>query len=63
MTMKTFPVYVVTRDGRRTEDRNYSSIADAKARAAALKEVLAEWDPTGVKAVSVVKTDKPNRIR
>ena len=61
--MKKSPVYVVTRDGRRTEDRNYSSASEAKERLAALKEVLAKWDPAGVKSVAVVKTDKPNRIR
>ena len=61
--MKTSPAYVVTRDGRRTEERNYTSAADAKMRAEALKAVLAEWDPSGVRSVSIVKTNKPNRIR
>jgi hypothetical protein len=56
-------VYVVTRDGRRTEEQNYSTHAQAKARAEALKVVLAEWDPSGVSSINIVKTDKPKRIR
>ena len=54
-------VYVVTRDGRRTEEQNYSTHAQAKARADSLKALLAKWDPSSV--VGVVKTDKPRRIR
>lgn len=56
-------VYVVTRQGRRTEEKNYSSKADANFRAESLKILLKEWDPAQVNSVSVVKTDKPYRIR
>lgn len=56
-------VYVVTRNQRRTEDRNYSELHDAELRAAKLKAVLKEWDPADVKNVEVVRTKKPNRIR
>ena len=56
-------VYVVTRNQRRTEDRNYSELHDAELRAAKLKAALKEWDPADVKNVEVVRTKKPNRIR
>lgn len=56
-------VYVVTRNGRRIEECNYSTHAAAKDRAEALKRMLAEWDPSGVLSVNIVKTDKPKRIR
>lgn len=62
--MKKDPaVYVVTRDGRRIEEKNYSNHADAKARAARLREMLLEWDPSTAHSVSITKTDKPKRIR
>lgn len=62
--MKKDPaVYVVTRQGRRIEENNYSTHAEAKARAARLREVLLEWDPSSVNSVSITKTDKPKRIR
>jgi len=56
-------VYVVTRNQRRTEDRDYSKLEDAELRAAKLKAVLKKWDPADVKNVEVVRTKKPNRIR
>ena len=56
-------VYVVTRNNRRVEDRNYSSPKDAEARASRLRTVLKEWDPVDAKKVSVSKTKKPNQIR
>lgn len=56
-------VYVVTRNQRRIEDRDYSELHDAELRAAKLKAVLKEWDPADVKNVEVVRTKKPNRIR
>tara|TARA_R100001594_G_scaffold145034_1_gene194755 strand:- start:204 stop:392 length:189 start_codon:yes stop_codon:yes gene_type:complete len=62
--MKKNPaVYVVTRDGRRIEENNYSNHGDAKDRAARLREMLAEWDPSAINSVSITKTDKPKRIR
>jgi len=61
--MKEEYVYVVTRNKRRTEDRNYSDSQDAELRAANLKYSLKEWDPKDVKKVEVVRTKKPNQIR
>ena len=56
-------VYVVTRDGRRIEEENYSTHAQANDRADSLRSLLCEWDPPSAKTVRVVKTDKPRRIR
>ncbi len=56
-------VYVVTRDGRRIEEENYPTHAQAKDRADILRALLSEWDPSSARSVSVVKTDKPRRIR
>lgn len=56
-------VYVVTRDKRRIEDRNYLSKSDAEIRADKLRVVLKTFDPQNVKRVSVVSTKKPNKIR
>ena len=56
-------VYVVTRGGRRIEEENYHNKADANLRADTLRELLKEWDPNQVNSVSIIKTDKPYRIR
>lgn len=56
-------VYVVTRDKRRIEDVNYSSLSDANLRADRLRSVLKEWDPNDASKVDVRKTKKPNQIR
>ena len=56
-------VYIVTRDGRRIEEENYLTHAQAKDRADILRALLSEWDPASGRSVSVVKTDKPRRIR
>ena len=56
-------VYVVTRNNRRTESRNYSSLSQAEQRASSLKQALKRFDPKDVKKVNVIKTKKPNQIR
>lgn len=56
-------VYVVTRNKRRIEDRNYSNAQDAELRADKLRDVLRKYDPSDVRNVSVVSTKKPNQIR
>lgn len=55
--------YVVTRNKRRIEDKNYTNTSDAEMRAEKLRSALREYDPSDVRNVSVVKTQKPNRIR
>lgn len=56
-------VYVVTRNKRRIEDKNYSNAQDAEVRAEKLRDVLRQYDPADVRNVSVVSTKKPNQIR
>jgi hypothetical protein len=60
-TKKT--VYVVTRNSRRTEDRNYSSKDDANARAEKLVSVLKQWKDPDARKVKVVATENPSKIR
>jgi uridine kinase len=56
-------VYVVTRNSRRIEDRNYSIKEDAEERADKLVKVLKKWNDQDLKKVKVVFTDTPNKIR
>tara|TARA_B110000305_G_scaffold205940_1_gene236459 strand:- start:29 stop:223 length:195 start_codon:yes stop_codon:yes gene_type:complete len=56
-------VYVVTRNSRRTEDRNYESRQDAECRAEKLVAVLKHWKDPDLKKIKVVATSSPSRIR
>lgn len=56
-------VYVVTRNSRRVEERNYSTKEDAEERAEKLVKVLKKWKDPDLKKVKVVLTDTPNKIR
>ncbi len=55
------PVFVVTRDKRRTSDRNFKDEFDAKDEAHYWIGICREYDPKS--KVSIVKTDKPRKIR
>jgi len=56
-------VYVVTRNSRRTEHRNYESRTDAEFRAQKLVDVLKKWKDPDFNKVKVVHTSSPARIR
>ena len=56
-------VYVVTRNARRIEDRNYINREDAEVRAQALVNMLKQWKDPDLKKVKVVETSKPAKIR
>jgi len=56
-------VYVVTRNKRRIEDKNYSYKSDAEFRLEQLKKSLKIYDPLDIKNIDIVKTKKPNQIR
>lgn len=56
-------VYVVTRNSRRIEDKNYASSEEAEVRAKQLVETLKKWKDPDQRKVKVVHTDKPQRIR
>ena len=55
------PVYVVTRDNRRSEERNYKAKYDAEERAEELMKVVKKYDPRSV--IGIVLTSQPERIR
>ena len=54
-------VYVVTRDRRRTSDRNFINEDDAKREAQYWINICKNHDPSS--KVSIVKTNKPRKIR
>ena len=56
-------VYVVTRNSRRIEDKNYATREDAEIRAQALVNMLKQWKDPDLKKVKVVETVKPAKIR
>lgn len=63
ITEEKSKVYVVTRNSRRIEDKNYESAEDAEVRAKQLVETLKKWKDPDQRKVKVVHTDKPNKIR
>ena len=58
--MKSKEVYVVTRDGRRIEERNYETNEEAKAR---MVKVLKKWRDPDSKRVKIEKTSQPKKIK
>ena len=54
-------VFVVTRDRRRTSDRNFTNEEDAKREAQYWIGICRNYDPSS--KVSIVKTNKPRKIR
>ena len=61
--MKKDSVYVVTRSGRRIENRNYNDKAEASDRAKSLRFLLKKWKDPDHRKISVEQTTTPNRIR
>jgi len=53
--------FVVTRDNRRTSDRNFTNEEDAKREAQYWIGICRNYDPSS--KVSIVKTSKPRKIR
>jgi len=56
-------VYVVTRNSRRIEEKNYSTREEAEARAYKLVCVLKNYKDPDQRKVKVVATNKPQKIR
>lgn len=54
-------VYVVTRDRRRTSEWNFTTEAEAKQEAQYWISICKRYDPSS--KVSIVKTNKPRKIR
>lgn len=60
---ETNKLYVVTRNGRRIEEKNYEDKNEAEARAEQLVQVLKKWKDPDQKRVRVVATNNPKKIR
>ena len=54
--------FVVTRRGRRIEDKNYKIKADAEYRANCLYTTLKEWDPKDINHIAVTHTSRPYKV-
>lgn len=57
------PLFVVTRGGRRVEDKNYSQQSEAELRAAKLVSMVNKYSPHEKNTISIVRTSEPYRIR
>lgn len=57
------PYYVVTRGGRRVEEKNYSQQSEAELRAAKLVSMVSKYSPHEKNTISIVRTSEPYRIR
>jgi hypothetical protein len=53
--------FVVTRDNRRTSDKNFLNESDAKAESQYWINLCKRHDPSS--KISIVRTDKPKKIR
>ena len=61
--MKNKEVYVVTRDGRRVEEKNYSEMEEATERMKKLIAALKKWRDPDSKRVKIQKTSQPKKIK
>ncbi len=57
------PYYVVTREGRRVEDKNYQTQSEAELRAEKLIAMVQQYSPHERDSVSIVYTSEPYKIR
>ena len=57
------PFYVVTREGRRVEDVNYTDLSSAELRAEKLIHMIKEYSPHERDSVIIVYTSEPYKIR
>lgn len=54
--------YVVTRGGRRIEEKNYKTQAQAQYRADVLYGVLKKYDPNDLGKIAIVKTSNTYKV-
>jgi hypothetical protein len=59
----TNTVFVVTRDGRRIEERNYATRREAKDRLNALAKTLRIWRDPDLRKIGISETLEPHKIR
>ena len=57
------PVYVVTRNGRRADSKNFISKSAAHRRAKSLISMVKEFDPSRTNEIDVIKTTSPHKVR
>ncbi|MBT7438103.1 MAG: hypothetical protein HN786_05720 [Cellvibrionales bacterium] len=57
------PYFVVTRGGRRVEEKNYTTQPEAELRAAKLVSMVSKYSPHEKNNISIVRTSEPYRIR
>jgi len=55
--------YVVTRNGRRIEERNYYTKMEAEERLNKLKATLKRWKDPDVKRLKIRRTKSPEKIK
>ena len=55
--------YVVTRNGRRIEERNYYTKMEADNRVEKLKLQLKRWKDSDFKRIKIRKTKHPDKIK
>jgi hypothetical protein len=56
-------VFVVTRNGRRIEERNYTTRREAKDRLDALAKMLRTFCDSDLRKIGVCETSEPYKIR
>lgn len=57
------PYYVVTRGGRRVEEKNYTDQTSAEIRAAKLVAMVQQYSPHERDSINIVYTSEPYKIR
>ncbi len=55
--------YVVTRNGRRIEERNYYTKMEAENRSESLKNTLRRWKDSDAKRIKIRRTKHPDKIK
>lgn len=55
--------YVVTRNGRRIEERNYYTKMEAEKRMESLRSCLKRWKDPDLKRLKIRKTKYPEKIK
>jgi|TARA_B110000305_G_scaffold209030_1_gene241697 hypothetical protein len=63
MSQEKKKVFVVTRNFRRVEDKNYTTKEEAEVRSKILVNVLKKWKDPDSKKVRVIESAEPYKIK
>jgi hypothetical protein len=63
MSQEKNKVFVVTRNFRRVEDKNYTTKEEAEVRSKILVNVLKKWKDPDSKKVRVIESAEPYKIK